>query len=177
MRARKSLSNLLKVGISSVVSSIGSDASMIDFMNLRRTRSMFFTRNSSIWGSKGLTTYASAPLSKPSIVLCWSFLAVSSITGICDVDRSFLSLLQSSMPSISGIITSDTTMSTGCSEVIFNASTPLVAVYTLYDRLNVSLRKARSSGLSSTSSILMRLSGLAYSGTAGGCSPSVTVLR
>lgn len=103
---------------------------------------------------KGFSIYASAPVSSPLILLFKSFLAVSNTTGIWQYSMSVFIFLQSSKPSMIGIMISVTTISTFTLWIISNASAPLVAFSTEKFKLSFSVINDSSSRLSSTTKIV-----------------------
>ena len=92
----------------------------------------------------------SAPSSSPCSLLGKSLLAESNMTGIWAYSGVFFTMRHNSNPSITGIITSHTTMCMVSRFRISRASWPFVAEKTTKRSLNLSTRNSKTSGLSST---------------------------
>src|SRR5665213_7392 len=121
------------------------------------------TRDISATSTSGLVRKSSAPASRPfTRSEGWSS-AVTITTGIWWVAGLDLSLRQTSKPSISGIITSSSTMSHSARSHIASAWTPLLAVmtskYSADNRASSSFTLAGTSSTTRTRAVMIAPSG------------------
>ena len=91
------------------------------------SRSTALTRATSAIWSIGLVRYSSAPASSPATTSLESALAVHRMIGMNGIVASLLSRLQTSMPSIFGIMMSSRIRSGSCSLAAASASSPSAA--------------------------------------------------